>query len=139
VTNDDGLTISRRKFFTGIFGVYALSNIFVDYLDITDEAFFKYCCELVLLICCAGLYIWWWRQYKRATEFYRCLTLLFCGMVFKVGFELYARWALISERVDYHNILMCEWWHMRGVPETIALIYMVSVILSRLTANGGHK
>jgi hypothetical protein len=138
LVSDTKVVKYRRTCFWSLLGVYVASGAIVDYYNLLDETLFRYCMELGALLSCAFLYVQWWIKVKHASEFYRCLTLLFCGMVFKVGTEIIARWIHIYGNGGYREFISCYWWQLRGVPETLALIYMLSVIGSRLANNIGE-
>jgi hypothetical protein len=137
LVSDAKIVKYRRTCFWALLCIYVASGAIIDYYNVLDETLFRYCIEFVALCTCAFLYVRWWIKVRRASEFYRCLTLLFLGMVVKVGMEIFARWIFVYGHGDYNYFITCYWWQLRGVPETLALIYMLSVIVSRLVNNVG--
>lgn len=125
----------RHKIFGWLFGAYVVVNGVIDLTDAANEVLVMYLIELMTCLTCAGLYLWWWRKTGPATEVYQCVTLLFCGLSVRVGIETYVRWIYIAQgSIDYQALICSYMWRLRVIPESIALLYMASLVIGRLIA-----
>jgi hypothetical protein len=129
----------RKKIFAFFLVVYFLGNGAVDYFNLANEILVLYIVELVVCGVCAVLYLWWWlKEHHPASDVYRCVTLLFCGLSIRLMTESYVRWIyLVQGELDYKALICSYMWRLRILPESVALLYMLSLVLGRVIS--GHE
>jgi hypothetical protein len=117
---------------------YLIINALVDWTNLANEVLVLYIVELMVCLTCAGMYLWWWKKTGPATDVYRCVTFLFCGLSIRLMTETYVRWIYLAQgSLDYQALICSYMWRLRVVPESIALLYMASLVIGRVVA--GHE
>ena len=96
----------------------------------------------ILIALCGGIVvlslIWWWRTTRPATVFY-FLLMLAAGLGVDACVQIHGRTLRIGDDIEaFHNFGESLIWQFRQVGEIVALIYLLAVIVSRMSDRKGH-
>ena len=130
----------RRTFFLLLFVLTTTIYFIIDIFDIYDSCLTVYWMELIASLSCGVLYSWWWYSSGSASDVFRWLTVLFFAQAIRLIGNIIVRTnflyginklGIAGPPPEYLDIL----WIFRNFPEFMALLFMLSLILSRIWCN----
>jgi hypothetical protein len=109
------------------------------YIKAIDGTLLTY--YIVLVLCGAVVVlsvIWWWRTTRPATVFY-FLLMLSAGLGMDAAAMIHSRTLRLGTNIEAFNAFgASKIWQFRQVGEIVALIYLLAVIVSRMSDKRGH-
>ena len=89
---------------------------------------------LIVLVCTYGfiLFLYWWVWNRHASEVYIYIMLLFLAIAADFIMSINARWAFLTESIDYEYILTSTIWKIKAVPKLIILMLIVGRMTQRI-------
>ncbi len=82
--------------------------------------------------------VWWWRTTRPATVFY-FLLMLAAGLGVDAAVMDHGRGLRLSQDAEAFQQFSDSWiWQFRSIGEIVALIYLLAVIVSRMSDRRGH-
>lgn len=82
--------------------------------------------------------MWWWRTDGTSAVF-RMLVLLASGMGIDAAVQAWSRYLWLSGQHVQFDMFRKTWiWDYRQVIEIVALVYLLAVIISRMSEKRGH-
>lgn len=109
-----------------------------DYLDVVDECLVAYALVALISATCGTLFVAWWIKQRAASEVYAWLTALLWAISFNHVVMFIARTKLAS-LCDYESFIMSPIWRYRAIPQVVIMLYLLSLIVTRMRGNGGDE
>jgi hypothetical protein len=139
VENTDKENSTRIRIFSLLMAVSAWIVALNCYTQWMDGALLMY--RIVGVLCAAVVVlsvVWWWRTDRPATVF-KFLMLLTAGLGMDACAQAHSRVLRIGNDADaFAQFGESMIWQFRQVGEIVALIYLLAVIVSRMSDKRGH-
>lgn len=130
--------IRRAAFYTGIFVLVWMFglNYAAEWLN---AAMLSYLVLVILCVLIVGFSIVWWWKTDGTSVVFRMLVLLAFGLGLDAAVQGWSRYLWLSGQSDRFDLFRSGWlWDYRQMAEIVALIYLLAVIISRMTEKRGH-
>lgn len=123
----------RNRIFWALFLVGLSLYIANDFYNWTDECLVAYALVSVFCFINLILFAWWWWVKGRATDVYKWLMVLMGGVMLTNVGNLHSRWYIHRGDMEaYLCVIQSFPWKYRAVPTMVALMYMLSLVVSRI-------
>lgn len=128
----------RRTAFTALIALVSGGTLINHFQERIDPCLWSYSIVTFLSGWTVAVSIWWWWQVDTTSTVFRWLVLLVFGVGISDGLQMYVRSLLVSGKTEaYHAVIHTWWWHYREIVTVVALVYLVSLILGRLSTEDG--
>ena len=122
----------RRRYFTVLLmvcGATWLSGLHYA----VDADFMSYLLTQVFATSATILSAYWAFTVGTKSTVFKWIVILTLGVAVANSWQLYARYFWITGQMsEYEKLMASSWWNYRQVPETVAMAFLLSVILSRM-------
>lgn len=124
----------RRNVFIVFSSVY-LTITAINYVHgLVDDCLLAYSSCLLASATCTAIYTWWWCHTGEASDVYKWVTALMATIALNMSLSVAGRLLYLhAERDEYRNFLDSWVWELRNVPEVLVLIFMLALIIGRLS------
>src|SRR5574343_381668 len=128
----------KNSLFSGLAFVYLVLFVVNDWVNYVDECLVSYALVFALCLINVTLLGWYWWVTGKATAVYRWVVVLQAGVGFTNAVNFGNRYRMLCGDTDF--LLASKWashtdywvWKYRLLPETLAIIYLLALIVARL-------
>jgi hypothetical protein len=130
---------TRRKWFM-IFSGICIAAWTAGIFGYVDGAVASYILVQAFSLSICSMSLYWVMSVGTRSSVFRWLILISAGISIANAGQLYARYLwLMGDLHRYDSFLSSVFWHYRQVPETLAMAYLLSIVVSRMFGGDGGR